>query len=287
MGTPALNILTKAYKRARVKGAPPYGAYPKLNSVMRKVLGRTEWSFMESSGNIVSVDAYDTGSIGATNGSADITGNETVWVEGMTGRKILIGTVEYTFTHVTGTTGTLDRVFEGATADPLDYIIYQDVYSLASDFGELIVIRDQSNNADLSSWSPEQTEQFHETPSASGTPVRFAFWQEDDSGYQQIRLWPAPGDVISYKYLYKKSPTLIVAESTELDTPSKYDDVVINLLVGEFTQDPADLVRAEEALAWMVRDNDRDSRDSIPKRGFGGGAVIGAGTEPRMGTGPG
>ena len=287
MGTAALNIVTKAYKRARVKGVPPYGAYTKLNSVMRQVLGRTEWSFMQASGNIVTVDAYDTGTIEVTNGSVDITGTDTVWVAGMTGRKILIGTVEYTFTYVTGTTGTLDRVFEGETADPLSYIIYQDVYSLASDFGELVIIRDQSNNADLARWSPEQIEEFHQTPTAAGTPVRFAFWEEDASGYQQIRFWPAPGDVISYKYLYKKSPTLIGAEGSELDSPAKYDDVVLDLLVAEFTQDPADLVQAEKSLLWMVRDNDRDSRESVPKAGFGGGAVIGAGTEPRMGVGPG
>jgi len=283
-----LNVLLRVYDQCRNRGVPFFGPYSKLNAVMWRILKAAQWSFMESSGTLVSVEAYNTGTVSVTNGSADITGDTTVWTDAMTGRKICIdgGTVEYTFTYVNGTSGTLDRNYEGETGSGLAYIIAQDVYPLASDFGEMLVLRDASNNKFLPEWMPEQHEEYYQALSASGVPEQYALFGEDSNGCQQLRFWPAPGSAISYSYRYIKSPTVITAEDDTLDTPSKYDHVVEAMLLAQFTQNPLDKAVAEDCLTMMVRDNIRHARSYIEKTVPNAGYAIGLGQTPRTLTGP-
>jgi hypothetical protein len=60
---------------------------------------------------------YSTGTVAVTEGSAAVTGTDTVWTAGMSGREFRVtGRDEiYTFTRTGNTTGTLDRNYEGDT----------------------------------------------------------------------------------------------------------------------------------------------------------------------------
>jgi len=265
-----------------------FGAYANLTAVMMHILKRAEWSFMQKSGTLATVDAYNTGTVSVTNGSTSITGSGTTWTSSMTGRKIAIdnSTVEYTFTYVSATSGTLDRNYEGSTDSGLSHIIYQDVYALASDFNKMLVLRDATNNVVMGEWTIEQIEEFYSAAGAAGTPTRYALFGEDSSGYPQVRLYPAPGDVISYAYQYLKQPTVMGGEADLLDTPPKYDHVVIAHLAAMYTQKPEDHVIAAQLLENMVRDNIRHARSAIVKQMPSVSAGLPLGQNPTLVTGP-
>lgn len=66
---------------------------------------------------------YTTGTVALTQGSAAITGTNTAWNANMNGKPIRFqnDSGEYIFTYLSATTGTLDRVYAGATAAAATY----------------------------------------------------------------------------------------------------------------------------------------------------------------------
>ena len=231
------------------------------------------WVLEQKTLTVAAVDSYAAGTVTFTNGSADVAGDGTTFTEGMVGRKMILATstVPYTIKTVTdGTNIVLDRVYEGETAAGASYLVYQDKYSLPSDFGEMLILRDLSNNSVLPSFDTTQVEEFAATASATGLPTRYALFGEDSSGYEQLLFSPAPGDVISYGYRYYKEPAIMDGEIDTLDTPPKYDHVVIALLKAQFTQNPLDQAIAVELLDNMISANVRHKRVSVQKEPFGG-----------------
>ena len=80
---------------------------------------------------------YITGSVDIAVGATALTGNSTVWVTGMTGRKIYIHAAKevYDFTYVSALSGTIDRAYvASAAASSSNYTMYKRRYQLASDF---------------------------------------------------------------------------------------------------------------------------------------------------------
>ncbi len=275
-GTAALEILIRAFEELR---APMDNAYDKLNAVMHNILkGRdVRWSFMEVDGNMASVAAYATGTVAFTNGSTGVVGDGTTFTAGMVGRKIIFAgsTVLYTIETFTDTTNiVLDRVYEGDTVMGASYLIYQDKYALASDFGEMLILRDLSNNVVLQSFDTTQFEEYAEIATATSTPARYALYGEDSSGYEQLLFYPAPGEVVSYGYRYYKEPTIMADEADALDTPPKYDHVVIALLKAQITGDAQHYALADSLLDNMISANVRDRRASVQKVPLG---IVGRG----------
>src|SRR3990167_2460044 len=113
-----------------------------INRAYTQVIPRKEdWSPLIASSSISCSAKYNTGSVAATAASTSITGTGTTWVTGMTGRKIKINSNDniYTFTYVTATTATISPAFSGANnVSGAGYTIYDDDYSMASDFDRLL-----------------------------------------------------------------------------------------------------------------------------------------------------
>jgi len=101
---------------------------------------KVDWRILQTSSYITLSEPYSTGTISATNGSQNITGSGTTWTASMTGWKIKIEGDDniYTFTRTGNTSGTLDKPFLGTTGTSLTYTLFQDTYSLASDFERLL-----------------------------------------------------------------------------------------------------------------------------------------------------
>lgn len=72
-----------------------------------------------------SAQPYAAGTVALTHGSSAVTGTTTAWVAGQNGMQIRVGTdaVSYVFTYLTGTSGTLDRAYEGTTGSALNYLL--------------------------------------------------------------------------------------------------------------------------------------------------------------------
>jgi hypothetical protein len=136
----------------------------------------------------------------------------------MTGRWIRIsGQSEYyTFTYVSGTTGTLDRVYESDTETGLSYKISKSVYALPSDLRLLHSMRILTDPDDLDQSSQEELDETAPARESYGTPDRYALYANDASTppVAQVELYPIPDAVIGIPYWYSQDPTLFAATAT-------------------------------------------------------------------------
>jgi hypothetical protein len=96
------------------------------------ILDMPNWKRLETDSIVQVPQSYAAGSINATQGSAAVTGVGTVWTSQMSGRMIRInnGPEFYTFTYVSGTSGTLDRAYEAPTVAAVSYRIDQRYFNL-------------------------------------------------------------------------------------------------------------------------------------------------------------
>ncbi|MGH8743849.1 MAG: hypothetical protein ACREUY_06170, partial [Burkholderiales bacterium] len=85
-----------------------------INSRLREILNRNDWLRLIVTGTIQSVAAYDAGTLAVLEGAASLTGSGTTWTSAMTGRKMRISSRNeyYSFTYVSATSATLERVYE-------------------------------------------------------------------------------------------------------------------------------------------------------------------------------
>jgi hypothetical protein len=110
-----------------------------VNKTIRKLFMKYPYPLL-SSDYINCVADYTTGTVSVTNGSATVTGVGTTFTSAMVGRKIRIGEEptnyrEYLINSFTNATSIeLDEVYAEATASTQNYIIYEDEYTLPSDF---------------------------------------------------------------------------------------------------------------------------------------------------------
>jgi hypothetical protein len=116
-----------------------------INQAQDEIQSFFDWPFLITQDWIQTNAEYTTGTgtINVTNGSASISGTGTSWTSAMTGRKFRVtGDNEwYVFTYVSGTTGTLDRVYEGTTSTTADYTLFQDTYRTRGDVNKLLLMR--------------------------------------------------------------------------------------------------------------------------------------------------
>lgn len=99
-----------------------------------EILDLIPWKRQEKEIILQSPVSYADGTVAVTQGSASITGTGTIWTALMNGRMIRINNTSeyYSFTRVSGTMATLDRVYEGPTDTGLAYRIDQAIFQLPS-----------------------------------------------------------------------------------------------------------------------------------------------------------
>jgi hypothetical protein len=189
-----------------------------INERYRRILRRGDWQRLRVQAVIQTVAPYETGTVAATQGSASITGTDTVWTEGMNGRAIRIaeGDEYYQFTYVSPTSGTLDRVYEGADATAATHSIFQNVYVLPSDLHVLHSIRVLGSVKDLDQVSQEELDEREANRATVGTPDCYAPHMDDTSTppRAQIEVYPVPDSVMALPFWYTQDPTLFSASQT-------------------------------------------------------------------------
>jgi len=186
-----------------------------INDRYMEIMRHYEWSLLKEVDTILQLVAiYDTGTIAVTEGSANITGTGTTWTAGMTGRRIRPVEREewYTFTYISPTSGTLDRVYDGDTDAAASYKIFKSIYALASDVGTIDSLRDINSGAPLEKKSRDFLDSIDPSRRTYGTELFYFAQYEDASGIQQIELWPIPEEAEGLPYSYK--PTVARLSST-------------------------------------------------------------------------
>lgn len=175
-----------------------------------------DWNFLIASTSIIAVDQYVTGTVSATTGSTSVTfSSDATITSDMTGRKIKISgnDVVYEFTYANATGGTINPSFlGGSNASSTTYTIFQDTYTLPSDFDRF------PKNGGVYKWNGGQktiiseesyqdaTSLYQSSPTDNPDKVRLSGC--DTAGRVLVSFRPAPKTAKAYgcDYLKKLYP---------------------------------------------------------------------------------
>lgn len=131
-------------------GTPVPLAQQFIKNSYNRAINMHDWSELFKDGEKFIATEYSTGTIAVTNGSTTVTGSGTTWTSAMTGRQIVVldngRQPYYTFTYVSGTSGTLDRAYQGTTDASSTYTIGEYYVEFPTDLATLDAIRDLNNN---------------------------------------------------------------------------------------------------------------------------------------------
>lgn len=165
-----------------------------INGAYGDILDARDWSQLKTSSSVVTTAPYQAGTVTATNLSATLTGLSTAWTSAVNGLSIVIGGTgnRYTVTFVSGTSVTLDRVYEGDTTSGASYTMFVDEYALSTNVKSISRIKNQTTGVDL--YGPLNRGAVLTMPFTTGEPAYFAQGLPTGSNpvYQTVVLWPIP-----------------------------------------------------------------------------------------------
>lgn len=174
---------------------------------------------------------YDTGTIAITAGATAVTLTGGTFTAAMTGRRIRIANRSefYTFSFLTGSTGTIDRAYEGDTIADSAYRIWQAIFSLPSTVDFFQSVELPRLGRDLDQMSQDELDFVDPGRHASGGPFVFAPYQDNaTTGVTQIELYPgteiAEGLPIRYRQMVDR---LEAPDDTGTEFPAWIDTQVI------------------------------------------------------------
>lgn len=176
----------------------------------RMIPAKYEFDFMKSNSSVTVSAAYSTGTLSGTIATANVTGVLTVWTTDMTGWKMKIsGNDEiYTFTFATALTGTVSPVLTATIAASTSYILFQDTYSLVSDYDRLVIPPGfyYDYGGSKVSIDPKFTKDWYKswTTSSTSLPTSYREFGRDSTNlYWQVQFTPpiTTAKKISYEYI--------------------------------------------------------------------------------------
>jgi hypothetical protein len=265
MATRALYILANLRRRLGYD-VPIRDPYGQLNEVSMDILSRTDLMSTWKTGILKTVAPYGTGTASVNIGSVTVTIVAPGVVDAaMTGRKWRADTDTAYYRILTANPGpntlTLETAYNGDVNLILGaYQIYQDEYTLASDFDGFVVnIRDMVLDQQLDSRNIVYGEAVYGLDTPMGTPSMYCFVTPDSTGNWRIRLQPQATDVRYYEYTYRRKRTILNAWNDELDIPSEHDDMVLAGMRARITSDPKDIADFETYIRRFKTDKDKDS----------------------------
>lgn len=172
----------------------------------REILDELQWQRLEAQGALQTVAEYNAGTLTATEGSNAVTGAGTVWTAAMSYRIIRIANREeyYEFTRVTGTSGTLDRAYEGDTGAGLSYRINKSIYQMPVDLRILQGVGSAVSGGPLKRMSLVELNELFARRTGYGNPLYYAPYMDypSDPPVPQIEFYPIPTEVTMFPYRY-------------------------------------------------------------------------------------
>lgn len=193
-----------------------------------------QWGAQNSESQFIIPDAYSTGTVTLTNGSAAVVGAGTTFTSGMVGRQLYTGGAGpyYTISAFTdGTNITLERAFGGTTGAGLSYEIAQCYVTPPSDFLYFKTIKDPVNNWRLRfNYSQEWLDRVDARRTTTGSAWVFVDYRHNSSGVPRYEVWPRVVSQTLYPFLYVRRPADLNADSDTPIFPIRGDELVTGAL---------------------------------------------------------
>lgn len=246
-----------------------------FNRVLRAMSGIDDWRFLRQEGEIELVDAYETGTLRLTNGSASVSGqldedgDLPVWTSDLIGRAVVIAghPVVYRVANVTSATAlTLDRTFlgetsdGGATVDDYVYQIVQDRYELPVDFDRPVdedwSRHDGTTTSFIRVISPKEMAARRRVrqPYAGADPDSVSLWRHDAEGEHRLAVFdPYPDTARLVRFEYQAVHPLIENDTQRILFDMKNEEIILAGVEFLMLRGPDDDARAGLMLDEFLR----------------------------------
>lgn len=236
------------------------GIVAMCNWAVHRIHKYRKWSYYETKTQIALVDAYETGTVSVSDGTALVTGSGTTFTSDMVGRQIRISpssgsspTGPFDIDSFTSTVAiSLDANWVGDNESSLTYSIYQDTFSLPSDCNEILAVYDYAIRRELAAEPQRERGRYQAwRDSLSNFWTRtYSTYGRDSSGNHKIQFNPSPNAKSRIGILYYRHPTPASTVNSTIDVDSQLDEVVKQLVLARVRQQMnADNWREEMTLA--------------------------------------
>lgn len=238
-----------------------------LNTRYGDVLDRYPWKGLEVETSIQTTAAYNTGTVSVTQGSNAIVGTLTVFTALMTGMKFQATSdnAVYTFTYVSATSATLDRLYESVSNLTATFWIFQDEYVLPAATKTVLSVVCPVTGLPLDDWTIDKTLGALWQGNCPGTPIAFGMAADTSEAappvYHTLKLYPPPFCSQGYPLRYQKATAGFDGTTTgAAPLPWVSDNVLlcgaradIKHKAKDYTGAEAQEVKYEKAIAAMLK----------------------------------
>lgn len=178
------------------------------------------WRHLQDVYRFDTTEQYITGTVSVTNGDATVTGSGTTFTSGMVDRKFKIDTdsgiyVVETFTDTTHIV--LDRPYAGDTDSALEYRIFQDTYSVPTDFWRLLQITDCITGYKLREKGPMKKFTYNLD---TEFPREYMQWGSDADGNLELIIDGIPATSRQLDMIYWRKPNGVDDPGNTPDLPA-------------------------------------------------------------------
>lgn len=194
-----------------------------LNDRYRQIWQAAQWPFALKESFFSTVDDITSDSVTVTNGSTTVTEttSDGKFTSSVIGRKFR-RTGDNQFYEIDGysnanpDTLTLDRAYEGTSGTSAGYRVFQNVYSLDSDVGQLLSLYSPKDNQALTEVTQDWLDRISPTRSGVGVPNWYAVLGRDSNDIYRVELYPVPNDDYAIYYRYVQEAPYIVDGAAKL-----------------------------------------------------------------------
>ena len=216
------------------------GFLAEVNAARRRLSMSGTWGFWERDQSITLETPVTAGTVSVTNGSTAVTGVGTGWTSAITDREFRKSGdgISYTITFLTATTATIAPSYQGDTESGAEYVIFRELYSLASNTKKIISVVNLTVPREMSVGTRnDYIERKRLGNTLAQTALEVAVWGVDTSGNRQLAFLNAPvtGDeVIVYFFKRPDDITDIVDVGSNLEEPSWFHEVIFLEVLGRY-----------------------------------------------------
>lgn len=182
-----------------------------INNAYRRVIDSRLWYGLLQKGQVNVPNAYVTGNVTVTNGSAVVTGNGTIWTPSMVGSSFRVGfsTPIYRIASWQSPTQiTLDLVWGGPTQSQVSFMIFQNIVSFGANVKKLLAVVNQRQGYRMKLHMPQEVLNIYDTwRTTTGWTYLVANYSPSPiDGSPQFELYPAPTFQQSFPFLASVQP---------------------------------------------------------------------------------
>lgn len=203
-----------------------------INIAGRDVWMAHPWPERQAEGTITTLAPYSTGTVSSS--GTTITGSGTTFPTTYTATLFRFATAYgapfyQVTTRDSATQLTLAESYVGTALSGATYVLWQDIYNLASDVDTLVDVRLLKQGADgpIHGALERRLDEDAYFAREAGYPVAYCMTTQSSAGLKRVRLWPAPDEQYRLKYRYLKSYTDMSADGDECVVPESRRDVLI------------------------------------------------------------